>query len=77
MDRPSVRRATAKDNNFTVINGERTYVGHERRAERRRLHQNERVETLLRNFGLDRRLRNDRRRRNSSWFLTSQKVANL
>ena len=67
---------TSRDVNFTVINGERTYIGPERREERRRLHHNERVETLLRNFGLDRRMRIDRRRKDTSWLLTSQRVVN-
>jgi|GEM_PF-2430137 len=67
---------TSNDVNFTVINGERAYIGPERREERRRLHQSERIETLLRNFGLDRRMRTDRRRKDSSWLLTSQRVVN-
>jgi len=61
-----------KDNNFKVIDGEQAYVGPERRIERRREQGHERVERLLTNFGLDRRLSNDRRRKDSSWFLTSQ-----
>ena len=65
-----------KDANYTVIEGNRVYVGQERREERRRLGHNERVETLLKNFGLDRRLRVERRRADSSWLLTSQKAAN-
>mgnify|MGYP005822716011 CR=1 FL=1 len=69
-------KETSKDVNFAVINGDRAYIGPERRQERRRLHHNERVETLLKNFGLDRRLRVDRRRKDSSWLLTSQKVVN-
>ena len=67
---------TSRDVNFTVIDGARVYVGPERREERRRLHQNDRVETLLRNFDLDRRLRNERRRVGTSWLLTSQRVVN-
>lgn len=71
-----MEKRTSVDVNFTVIDGERTYIGPERRAERRRNHHNERIETLLKNFGLDRRLRVDRRRKDTSWFLTSQKVVN-
>ncbi|MET1255819.1 hypothetical protein [Aliikangiella maris] len=66
----------SKDVNFAIINGDRAYIGPERRQERRRSHCNERVERLLKNFGLDRRIRVDRRRKDSSWLLTSQKVAN-
>ncbi len=66
----------SEDCNFTVIDGERTYIGPDRRADRRRLSQNERVERLLRNFGLDRRLGMDRRRTDTSWLLTSAQVAN-
>ncbi len=64
-------------NNFRVIDGDSAYVGPERRLDRRREQGHERVETLLKNFGLDRRLSTDRRRKDSSWFLTSGKVANL
>ncbi len=64
-------------NNFTVINGEKAYVGPERRGDRRREQGHERVERLLKNFGLDRRLSTDRRRKDTSWFLTSNNVANL
>lgn len=66
--------STAK---FRVINGERIYVGPERRVERRRCQQSDRVERLLKNFGLDRRVRIDRRRQDTSWLVTSQKVVNL
>jgi len=69
---------TDKDSYFEMINGTRTYVGSERRVERRREQGHERVERLLINFGLDRRLSTDRRRKDTSWFLTSQKkVANM
>ena len=64
------------DSNFAVIDGERAYIGPERRVDRRRMHANDRIETLLRNFGLDRRERNDRRRKDTSWLLTSKKVVN-
>ena len=65
-----------EDNNFKVIDGERAYVGPERRVERRREQGHERVERLLTNFGLDRRLSTDRRRKDTSWFLTSQSGGN-
>lgn len=61
---------------FTIINGERAYIGPERRFDRRRLQQSERTDTLLQNFGLDRRVRLERRRADSSWLLTSQRVVN-
>lgn len=70
------KNVDTQEDNFTTINGGRVYIGPERRAERRRQNQNDRVETLLRNFGLDRRMRTDRRRADSSWFLISKKVAN-
>ena len=66
----------AKDSDFKVIDGERAYVGPERRVERRREHGHERVERLLTNFGLDRRLSEDRRRKDTSWFLTSKNGGN-
>ncbi|MCW8877774.1 MAG: hypothetical protein OQJ89_14400 [Kangiellaceae bacterium] len=69
--------SSTRELNFKVIDGERIYVGPERRKERRREHRNERIETLLRNFGLDRRLRVERRRKDTSWLVTSQKVVNL
>jgi hypothetical protein len=68
---------TSKSSNFEVINGDSAYVGPERRLDRRREQGHERVERLLKNFGLDRRLSTDRRRKDSSWFLTSKKVVNL
>jgi len=53
------------------------YIGPERRMDRRRLQQSQRVARLLRNCGLDRRTpTDDRRRADSSWFVTSQKVVN-
>ena len=61
---------------FTVVNGERVYVGQERRLDRRRGAGHERVGVLLKNFGLDRRLSTDRRRKDTSWFLTSKQVVN-
>jgi hypothetical protein len=69
-------RKQSNDVNFTVINGESAYIGPERREERRRLQHSERIETLLKNFGLDRRLCTERRRKDTSWLLTSHKVVN-
>lgn len=68
--------AKVREINFTVINGDRIYVGAERRSERRRESRNERIETLLRNFGMDRRNREERRRADSSWLVVSQKAVN-
>ena len=65
-----------KENDFKVIDGEQAYVGPERRLERRRDQGHERVERLLTNFGLDRRLSTDRRRKDTSWFLTSNGTGN-
>ncbi|MBV1908794.1 MAG: hypothetical protein KUG78_05695 [Kangiellaceae bacterium] len=56
---------------------EAAYIGPERRVDRRREQGHDRVERLLTNFGLDRRLSTDRRRKDSSWFLTSQRVVNI
>ncbi len=70
-------KKTNESSNFEVINGDIAYVGPERRVDRRREKGHERVERLLKNFGLDRRLSTDRRRKDSSWFLTSKKVVNL
>ena len=67
----------SENSNFRVIDGDKAYVGRERRLDRRREQGHDRVERLLKNFGLDRRLSTDRRRKDSSWFLTSDKVANL
>ena len=61
---------------FEVIDGEKVYIGEERRLDRRRMLGHERVERLLKNFGLDRRLSTDRRRKDTSWFLTSKKAVN-
>ncbi len=55
-----------------MIDCGKAYVGLDRREERRREQGHERVERLLKNFGLDRRLSTDRRSKNSSWFLTSK-----
>ena len=70
-------KKTNESSNFEVINGDIAYVGPERRVDRRRENGHERVERLLKNFGLERRLSTDRRRKDSSWFLTSKKVVNL
>ncbi|PHS15859.1 MAG: hypothetical protein COA86_12605 [Kangiella sp.] len=71
-----IKQAKFGKADFTVINGERVYVGFDRRLDRRRGLGHERVESLLKNFGLDRRLSTDRRRKDTSWFLTSKKVVN-
>ena len=71
-----IKQAKFGKADFTVVNGERVYVGSERRIDRRRTSGHERVESLLKNFGLDRRLSTDRRRKDTSWFLTSKKVVN-
>ena len=68
---------TSNSSKFEVIDGDIAYVGPERRLDRRRDQGHERVERLLKNFGLDRRLSTDRRRKDSSWFLTSKNVVNL
>ena len=52
------------------------YMGPERRDERRRERKKERFETMIRDFGLERRLRTERRDECTSWFLTSQNVVN-
>ncbi len=67
-------RNTAKSN-IKIIDCGDAYIGSDRRMERRREQGHERVERLLKNFGLDRRLSTDRRSKNTSWFLTS-KAAN-
>ncbi len=71
-----IKQAKFGKADFTVVNGERVYVGSERRIDRRRGSGHERVESLLKNFGLDRRLSTDRRRKDTSWFLTSKKIVN-
>jgi hypothetical protein len=52
------------------------YIGPERRCERRRLQQSQRLGNLLKDCGLDRRGHDDRRRKDTSWFVTSDKVVN-
>ena len=64
------------ENDFKVIDDDKAYVGSDRRLERRREQGHERVERLLTNFGLDRRLSTDRRRKDTSWFLTSNNSSN-
>lgn len=66
-----------KSARFEVIDGDNAYIGPDRRLDRRREQGHERVERLLKNFGLDRRLSTDRRRKDTSWLLTSKKVVNL
>ena len=66
-----------KSSNFRIIDGDKAYVGPERRIDRRREQGHDRVERLLKNFGLDRRLSTDRRSKDSSWFLTSDRVVNM
>ncbi len=48
------------------------YTGPERRIERRRAKSNERIDTLIKNFGLEQRIRQNRRQLNTSWLLTSK-----
>ncbi len=48
------------------------YVGVDRRIERRETKEPE-FEKMLKMFGLDRRIRPDRRQANSSWLLVSDK----
>jgi len=61
---------------FAEINGELCYIGPERRIDRRRTNNNRRLESLLSNFGLDRRINRDRRNTNTSWLIMAE-VANL
>jgi hypothetical protein len=61
---------------FAEINGETCYIGPERRIDRRRTNNNRRLENLLRDFGLDRRINRDRRKRDTSWLIMSD-AANL
>ncbi len=61
---------------FADINGEHCYVGPERRIERRRTNNNRRLEALLSDFGLDRRVTCERRRKHTSWLIMSE-AANL
>ena len=52
------------------------YMGSERRNERRRVRKSERVEMMIKNFGLERRMRTERRKEGTSWLLTSKNVVN-
>ncbi|MCO7226757.1 hypothetical protein [Pleionea sp. CnH1-48] len=61
--------ATRETAHFAVINGEQCYVGPERRKDRRRSNCNRRLESLLNDFGLDRRIRTERRRKSTSWLI--------
>lgn len=51
------------------------YVGTDRREERRRNQTNQDFEKLLRDFGLNRRQRVERRLQSSSWLLLSDTQA--
>jgi hypothetical protein len=51
------------------------YVGPDRREERRRNQTNQDFEKLLRDFGLNRRQRVERRLQSSSWLLLSDAPA--
>lgn len=72
-----MREQVSKGFEYTVIDGGGVYMGPERREERRRECRNERIETLLKNFGLDNRFRVNRRKEGTSWLLTSKNVVNL
>lgn len=72
-----VVNSKVKNSKLKIVNSDSAYVGPERRVDRRREKGHDRVERLLINFGLDRRLSNDRRRKDTSWFLTSSKVVNM
>ena len=61
---------------FEEMDGERCYIGPERRIDRRRTNNNRLLESLLNDFGLDRRVSRERRNRNTSWLIMSQ-AANL
>ena len=63
------------ERDFIMQQGSWTYVGIERRAERRRSGKQDNFERLLKDFGLDRRFMPDRRTRDSSWLLLSEEVA--
>ena len=66
-----------KSNVFQPDNeGENIYMGPERRNERRRERKNERFENMIKDFGLERRLRVERRDVSTSWLLTSKMVIN-
>jgi hypothetical protein len=64
FDASKKKRTSFKENSL--------YLGTERRKKNRRSG-NERVEVLLKDFGLDRRLSSDRRQKDTSWFLKSKK----
>ncbi len=65
-----------KNVQLSAIEGGAVYLGPERREERRRECRNMRMEALLKNFGLDRRVDKNRRKADTSWLLVSKKVIN-
>ena len=65
-----------KNVQLSAIEGGAVYLGPERREERRRECRNMRMEALLKNFGLDRRIDRNRRNAETSWLLISKKVIN-
>ena len=67
----SLLMAKTPDTFFSEMNGERCYVGPERRVDRRRTNNNRRLESLLNDFGLDRRIARERRKRGTSWLIMS------
>lgn len=69
-----MEKSILKDDVFEVVSDENVYVGSERRSDRRSTYQQDRVEALIKNFGLDRRIRIERRKSDSSWLLTSKKT---
>ena len=52
------------------------YMGAEHRNDRRRVNKSERVELMIKNFGLERRMRTERRKEATSWLLISSMVVN-
>ncbi len=62
------------EKDFIMQNGLRTYIGPERRSERRNFGQYGDLERLMRDFGLERRYMPDRRAQNTSWLLLSRKT---
>ncbi|MEE4244595.1 MAG: hypothetical protein V2I33_04245 [Kangiellaceae bacterium] len=66
--------ATA-NNAVQTINGDMCYIGADRRIDRRRSNSNRRLEALLSDFGLDRRIKRERRDRNASWFIMSDSAS--
>ncbi len=60
--------------NINAANMNGYYLGPERRIERRRFNSNRRLETLLQDFGLNRRVNEERRKKDTSWLLMSKVV---